>query len=142
MRARRSPEEIKAWYKTMADRAAEIRAMSETDRENLAAQAGTITCEGCPLSVFNTCFLWQQAGRALLQVGGFRQWKKAGREVIKGQHASGYIYVPMQKREEDADGSDEGGETEEKARKFFKLVPVFDVTQTVEIGAAEMAVTL
>jgi len=130
---KRSTEEIKAWYKAKAEMAGKIRAMSENERADLAGRAGTINVEGRPLSIFNTCFLWTQAGRALLQVGGFRQWQKVGRRVIEGQHAAGYIYVPMKKA--DADGSEKGGEGEEETRMYFKLVPVFDVTQTQEIEA-------
>ena len=127
----RTKEEIKAWYKKMGDMAKNIRAMSKEDQENTAAKLGTITCEGHLLSPFNTCFLWTQAGRALVQVGGCNQWRKVKRAVMKGQHAAGYIYVPIGNRtEEKAEGTD--GE-EGNSRPFFKLVPVFDVSQTCEI---------
>lgn len=101
--------------------------MPAGDREDMAARYGTVTAEGHRLSTYNAIFLAIQAGRPLAQVGGFRQWKKAGRMVVKGQHAVGYMYVPMRRR--DAEGEEV---TEEKLR--FRLVPVFDVTQT-EVAA-------
>jgi len=132
----RTKEEIKAWYKKMGDMAKGIRSMSKEEQEKKAVQLGTVTCEGHLLSPFNTCYLWQQAGRALLQVGGCNQWRKVKRAIMKGQHAAGYIYVPIGPRQEEGTEKTEG--EEESTRPFFKLVPVFDVSQTVEIegGAA------
>lgn len=127
----RTKEEIKAWYKMMGENAAKIRAMSSEEQQQKAGQVGTITVEGHKLSIFNTLYLWQQAGRALLQVGGCNQWRKAKRAVKKGEHAAGYIYVPIgNKVEEKAEKAE--GEAED-TRPFFKLVPVFDIGQTVEI---------
>ena len=125
-----SEADRKAWkanLKAVADR---VRAMPEDQREKLAAEYGTITAEGRALSPFNTIYLAMQAGRPLAQIGGFRQWGKAGRMVEKGEKAIGYIWVPL-KRKTGVDGED-------KLR--FRLVPVFDVSQTAAIGAAESTV--
>jgi hypothetical protein len=131
----RSKEEIKAWYKKMGNMAKTIRSMTPEQQHAQACQHGTVTCEGHLLSPFNTCFLASQAGRGLAQIGGVQQWRKVKRAVMKGQHAAGYIYVPIGNRVEDKAEKSEGaeGEGEENSRPFFKLVPVFDVSQTVEI---------
>jgi antirestriction protein ArdC len=105
--------------------------MSSEEQQQKAGIMGTTTVEGHKLSIFNTLYLWQQAGRALLQVGGCNQWRKAKRAVRKGEHAAGYIYVPIgnkvEEKTENADGE------KDNTRPFFKLVPVFDIGQTVEI---------
>jgi len=126
MKAKRSEEERAAWYDSMRALAAKVSAMEDGERQRLADELGTVTAEGRPLSAFNTVFLANQAGRVLAQVGGFRQWQKAGRMVKKGEHAAGRIWVPTGARdaaEGEADGNGNG-------RRRFVLVPVFDVTQT------------
>ncbi len=110
--------------------AATIRGMTQDQREAMATKIGTITAEGRALSFFNCCFLAQQSGRHLAQVGGFRQWKKAGRCVKKGEHAIGAIYVPMSRKKKN------GTEDEKDNRVRFLLVPVFDVDQTVALELA------
>ena len=119
-------EEVKAWRLKMKEVAAKVRALPETEQEELARQYGTITAEGHRLSRFNTIFLSFQAGRPLAQIGGYRQWKKAGRQVIKGQHAIGSIFVPIGAK------NNETGELEDNNIRFHS-VPVFDITQTEEL---------
>ena len=120
---KRTPEEIAAWKSKLRKLAARVEQLSGDERAAMAAKYGTVTAEGHRLSAYNAVFLAVQAGRPLAQVGGFRQWKKAGRMVAKGEHAAGYIYVPIKRR--DADGDEVA---EEKLR--FRLVPVFDISQT------------
>lgn len=122
---KRTTEEIKAWRLKMKDLAAKVRALPEDKQEELACQYGTITAEGHKLSRFNTIFLSFQAGRPLAQIGGYRQWEKAGRQVIKGQHAIGSIFVPISNK-------NEAGELPDDIR--FLSVPVFDITQTEELN--------
>lgn len=110
--------------------AAKIRAMGEEERADIAGRVGTITAEGKALSLYNTCFLWAQAGRVLAQVGGFRQWKRAGRSVRKGEHAVGCIYVPMVRKGKEDQGAD--ADAGESVR--FRLVPMFAIEQTDLIG--------
>jgi hypothetical protein len=129
----KSKEERIAWAKSMRELAKQCKAIPKEEREKIATKTGTVTVEGRPLSVFNTCFLWMQAGKALLQVGGFKQWLKAGRLVNKGEHASGYIYIPTQKDQRDGDLTIETG------IKRFILVPVFDIEKTHETSAEELA---
>lgn len=119
---KRSKEEIQAWRNKLKTIAAKVKAMSPAEREVLVMQYGTITATGHQLSGFNMIFLAMQAGRPLAQVGGFKQWLKAGRQVIKGEHAIGQLYVPCTpSKEAQAEGNE---------KTYFKTVPVFDVSQT------------
>jgi len=127
MTTTKSPEEKKVWHTKMSQLAAKIRAMPETDQLTLANTHGTITCEGRSLSPFNCCFLAMQSpDRPLLQVGGFRQWQRMGRTVKPGEHAAGYIYVPLSGKKADTEPPSDN----DTIKPFFKLVPVFDVNQT------------
>lgn len=135
-------EETKAWRERNAQISAKIRAMTSEERAALAQRCGTITAEGHPLSVFNVCFLWLQAGKVLAQVGGIRQWNRVGRRVKAGQHAIGSIFVPCnkgkgkngnRKLEDSPNGNDRPEELDETGKcKNFKPVSMFDITQTEE----------
>lgn len=134
-RSKRTPDEIRAWHQTMAGVARKVKAMSPAEREALAERLGIVTCEGHALSFYNMCFLYCQAGDGQMiptMIGGFRQWQKVGRMVIKGQHATGYIYVPIGIRKAAEDEDPEDTEGQEPESVHFRLVPVFDVTQTEE----------
>jgi hypothetical protein len=105
-----------------------IAAMSDTDRQALAASVGTVlTCEQRPLSPHNTCMLAHQRPDATV-IGGFQQWKRLGRAVRKGEKGS-YIWVPLTSGTQEADH--EGAE-DAATRQRFRLVAVFDVSQTDE----------
>jgi len=131
---RRTTEEKQAWKERMGELARKVRAMSSDEKQALVAKIGGIfTAEGHPLSPFNTIFLWNQGGENITQVGGFRQWQKVGRVVAKGEAACGVIYVPIGKNKSEEPDSETGGESEEKIRMRFRLVPVFDVSQTIEV---------
>ena len=116
--------------------AGQLAKMTDEERAQLAARApGLVTCEGHPITVNNTMLLVLQSGREdLTMIGGFRQWKKAGRSVMRGQHSIGSIMVPMNGRKrQDADESadEESGKPE---RMHFRFVPMFDISQTEELA--------
>ena len=70
----------------------------------------------------NTLLIYLQSPDATL-VQGFHAWRKLGRTVIKGQKGIGII-APMIGKKEEAESTDE-------KRVFgFKVVHVFDVSQT------------
>ena len=99
--------------------------MSDAEREALAAQTlQPITIEGHPLSLKNTMLLYLQDHSATV-VGGFKQWLSADRVVCKGSSAL-WIFAPSVRKVET-----ESGDNEEI---HFRLVPVFDVSQTQEMG--------
>lgn len=109
----------------MRELADTIAAMPEEKRAELAAQSGVITIEGHPLSPTNTCMVALQLPTATV-VGGFQQWRRAGRHVRKGEHALS-IWIPLGPRT--AAESPEVGELD-KPRPRFILGSVFDVSQT------------
>lgn len=112
-----------------------VAAMSEDQRAEIVARCGAVvTCEGRPLSFLNTCLILSQDARASV-VGGFWQWKRAGRRVRKGESALS-LWIPTAKGdagasepasadiEAPADGEKKGG------RARFIIGTVFDVSQT------------
>jgi hypothetical protein len=114
----------------MREIAGRVAKLSDAERAELAARAPVTTCEGHALSTYNQVFLAYQSAMSLTLVAGFRQWLKAGRAVKQGQHAAGYIYVPMLSKSKAGDRET----TKDPDDLRFRLVPVFDVTQTQEIG--------
>jgi len=131
----RRPEEVQEWRAHMREIAGKVAKLSDAERAELAARAPVTTCEGHTLSTYNQVFLAYQSAMSLTLVAGFRQWLKAGRAVKQGQHAAGYIYVPMVAKAKS--GNPETTADPDDLR--FRLVPVFDVTQTQEIAAREQA---
>lgn len=109
-----------------------LAAMSESDRAALAASLPAIaTCEGRALSIHNQCLIAVQFPSATL-VGGFRQWRKQGRSVRKGEHGL-MIWVPIAKGESATETSGEFADE----KPGFIMGTVFDVSQTCELGASE-----
>lgn len=116
-----------------------LAAMSEAERVALICGAGgaVMTCEGRALSEVNTALLiFQLSGVSV--VGGFRQWKKAGRCVKKGERGLS-IWIPSAR----GGGEDEGKrEGEISGRELAALAEgprfltgtVFDISQTAKIG--------
>jgi len=123
---KRTPEEKTQWRNKMRNLCKEVANLPNEKREQLAAQMHVTTCEGRTLSPFNQVFLMFQCSQPLTIVGGFKQWSKAGRIVKEGQHAAGYIYVPMLSKKDEAQA------VVEDLR--FLTVPVFDISQTQEIA--------
>jgi len=100
-----------------------LASMSEDDRKKIIEDNGIVTTiEGHPLTPHNTCFLYAQTEKSITVVGGFQQWKKAGRTVKKGEKSL-LIFVPSQKSNDEKDSS-----ADEDV--FFFTANVFDITQT------------
>jgi hypothetical protein len=112
--------------------AGKIAAMSDDERAALAARLPTVVNpDGRALSFRNTAMLMMQSGREdLTIVAGFKQWIRAGRVVNKGEHAIGFILVPMTRKKNDESLDDDDNE---KKGMHFKHVAVFDVSQTSEL---------
>ena len=104
-----------------------IAAMSDDERKALLRKIGIVTIEGRRLSDYNQCFLYFQNPETTV-VGGYKQWKAAGRQVRKGEHGMS-IYIPCGTK-------DEEGNIE---ANYFWFATVFDVSQTDEIGAEAKA---
>ena len=132
-RSRRQPTEAqkaKAAERRSAMRklAQKISAMSQEERDAIAARIGVVTIEGRVLSVYNACMIWSQNPAATV-VGGFRQWLKAGRAVCKGQRGLS-IWVPCVKHDTETPPN-------KPDETFFVLGTVFDVSQTQEIESGK-----
>jgi len=114
-------EERKAQLKQLRQRLANL---SESEKQALAARGMIVTVQGRTLSLHNTILVYLQAnGNAPTVVGGYHQWKLAGRQVKKGKH--GYIiWFPLGNK-------DDNGDLVESPERFFSTT-VFDITQTEE----------
>lgn len=130
-------------FKTLCKK---LAAMSDGERAQLTSAIGAVvTCEGRALSLTNTLLLLLQRGRnGVSMVGGFRQWKKAGRYVRKGESGNG-IWIPTGARKSEMpalEGSEmslrelaEAGESGSSRR--FLVGTVFDISQTEAMGGAD-----
>jgi hypothetical protein len=106
-----------------------ISKMSEDERTRLVSDWPT-TVEGHRLSLHNACMIMLQGGATV--VAGFRQWKKAGRSVKKGEHGFG-IWVPLglsKKTDQEPDTINS------ESPVGFTVGTVFDVSQTDEMEVA------
>ena len=110
--------------------------MSEAERIDLAGKLPVIaTCEGHALSIHNQCLLAVQCPTATI-VGGFRQWKKQGRAVKKGEHGH-MIWCPVmpgQSADNDTPQPSDIDGDQKPSRMRFIIGTVFDVSQTCELG--------
>ena len=108
-----------------------IARMSEAERAALVHGLAT-TIEGHTLSMTNQMLIaYQSVGQQQVTiVGGFQQWKRAGRTVTRGQH--GYaIWVPIGRK---SPNGQEKTETTDGDKPGFMLATVFDISQTQEVG--------
>lgn len=89
-------------------------------------------------SAANSFLIYLQSGGRATHVAGFHQWKKMGRSVKKGESAL-WIYAPCfvdkvtKKKDDGRENTDTKEEKDEfiiTTRKYFKAVPVFDISQT------------
>ncbi len=74
-------------------------------------------------SLHNTILIAMQRPDAT-RVAGYRAWQKLGRQVRRGEKGIS-ILAPMTYKEKDGDGDETGD-----VRTFFRVVHVFDVSQT------------
>ena len=107
--------------------------MTEEQRQAVADKFGIVTVEGHLLTPHNQCFLVAQSEINFSIVGGFQQWKKAGRIVRKGEHGF-LIFVPFKAKQED---NSEMISDEEDVHFF--TATVFDISQTDIIAKSEAA---
>lgn len=102
-----------------------LSSLTEQDRQVLAARGLIATVEGHILSLHNTILLYLQSnGTSPTIVGGYQQWKRAGKQVKRGEH--GYmIWFPVGAKDKDT-GDIISAET-------FYTATVFDISQTESI---------
>ncbi len=108
------------------DRINELRrklaGLTEAERQELTARGIIATIEGRALSLRNTLMVYIQCnGNTPTVVGGYQQWRKAGRQVSKGQHGYTILFPAGNKDKETGDIID--------ATRFFAGT-IFDIAQT------------
>lgn len=120
----------------------QVAAMPELERVQLANKLGIVTCEGRELSLGNTMLIALQNPTASI-VGGFKQWMKCGRVVMKGQHGM-MIWIPTI----GSGGAPPpmamivyGSEPPSEDRRFI-IGTVFDISQTEEIKPRSSEATI
>lgn len=115
--------EKRAKIKALRQRLARL---SEEERRALTARGLIATVEGRTLSLHNTLLVYLQSnGHTPTVVGGFKQWRRTGRTVKRGEHGF-TIWFPVGRKDED----DETVEVE----KFYTAT-VFDISQTDDLNA-------
>jgi len=116
--------------------ARKFASLPEAERIRLTSGRLLTTVEGHELSPCNTFLLIHQRDNVSL-VGGFDQWKKAGRKVAKGERALA-IRIPCQRRTEAPEGvTAETGDDPGNPGVYFALGNVFDISQTVPLDEPE-----
>ena len=126
-------------WRLMRELAHRVSEMTEDERVRLVGEGWPVTIEGHRLSMHNAVMVaLQRQGVSI--VGGFRQWRQAGRIVRKGEHGQA-IWVPIGdgKPKEDAEQDADAEQTEERQRPRFMLATVFDIGQTKPLEVAVAA---
>jgi hypothetical protein len=125
-----TPEQIAARDARRArvkDLCKQIKAMSPEQRQALAMQHQIVTIEDRGLSPYNQCLIMMQKPDATI-VGGFRQWLRDGRCVMKGESGLS-IWIPRFPKAA-GDGDEPIADADDV--RFIAGV-VFDVSQTVAL---------
>jgi hypothetical protein len=107
--------------------------MTEEQRQAVADKYGIVTVEGHLLTPHNQCFLVAQSEINFSVVGGFQQWKKAGRIVRKCEHGF-LIFVPSKTKQVE----NQEIILDDEDVHFFTAI-VFDISQTEVIAKSEAA---
>lgn len=99
--------------------------LSAEEKQALAARGIIATVEGRQLSLHNSVLVYLQAnGHIPTVVGGYQQWRKAGKQVNKGEH--GYmIWFPVGSKDEETGNII-------SADRFFTGT-VFDISQVSDL---------
>ena len=102
-----------------------LAGLTEAERQAFTDRGIIATVEGRTLSLHNTYMVYIQCNGIIPSVvGGYRQWKAAGRQVIKGQHGMSILFPVGQKDQETGDIL--------HADRFYAAT-IFDISQTEEI---------
>lgn len=115
----------------------EISQYTNEELQEIAEELCITTIEGHVLSLKNQVLLDTQTRDLSWTpsvVGGYKQWLEAGRQVKKGSSSLAIIAGAMGNKK-DKEGNNiinkDSGENEKKLQ--FRIVNVFDITQTEEI---------
>lgn len=111
----------------------QVSEMAPADRVNMSVRYGFMNTEGKTFSTCNSMLIALQCPGASV-LGGFRQWIKQGRCVRKGEHGL-MIWVPVGGRKETNVETGVTSTDTQGERPGFVIGTIFDIGQTVELGA-------
>lgn len=98
-----------------------LASLTAPERQVLAGRGLIATVEGRTLSLHNTLLVYIQCNGVIpTVVGGYQQWKRAGKQVKKGEHGF-IIWFPVGAKDEET-GDILSAET-------FYTATVFDISQ-------------
>jgi len=95
-----------------------LKKLTDKERIEITSKYGLHSIEGHQYSPSNQCLIVFQGGGEFTTLGGFNQWKKAGRVVKKGEHGV-IIFVNCNKKDGD-----------EVVENYFITKSIFDISQT------------
>ena len=102
---------------------AKLASVTEEEKKHITENCFITSVDGHVLSPKNTMMAYfQSAGETPTVVAGYQQWKKAGRQVKKGEHGL-IIFAPGKGKKAD-DGIQDDTDV------FFFAVTIFDISQT------------
>lgn len=129
-------DERRAQFRALIKRVADMSAVQKAE----LGKYGARKLDGGSFSVCNTMLLAIQLPHGSV-VAGFRQWLKAGRCVIKGQHGAS-IWVPIggKKTTDAVTGATETDSSGDKPG--FVCGCVFDISQTAPLEAEHPVATV
>lgn len=107
-----------------------LAGLTEAERKAFTDRGIIATVEGRTLSLHNTFMVYLQSNGIIPSVvGGYQQWRKAGRQVTKGEHGMVILFPVGDKDKETGDII--------HAEQYFTAT-VFDISQTEPIEAEDM----
>ena len=99
-----------------------LAGLTPDERQAFTDRGIIATVEGRTLSLHNTFMVYLQCnGQTPSVVGGYQQWKRAGRQVMKGQHGFTILFPAGEKDKETGDIL--------HANRFYAAT-IFDISQT------------
>ena len=124
MKTKKKPDEAAAVRRAMLTELAAKASLMTPEELKAFLPVEVMTIEQKTLSLKNTYLVLHQLPTSTI-VGGFDQWKRAGRSVKKGSKALG-IWVPLKPRSSAASASPD----DKKPAFRFTFGNVFDISQT------------
>jgi hypothetical protein len=100
-----------------------LSSMNESQRQALVSKYGFISVEGHSYSLVNQCLIAFQCPTATV-LGGYQQFRKAGRQVKQGEHGITIFFPSVRKSDDDIESDDQ---------VRFYCATIFDISQTYEI---------
>ena len=126
MKTKKKPDEAATARRAMLTELAAKASLMTPEELRAFLPVDVMTIEQKTLSLKNTYLVLHQLPTSTI-IGGFDQWKRAGRSVKKGSKALG-IWVPLKPRSSAASASPDPDDKNPAFR--FTFGNVFDISQT------------